>query len=71
MAVNDIEYFRLCAIKAAVGLELKGMRKRGRSAYSLAKELYNLQGGRQKVHNLLSAMVREEISKREPGNGSK
>lgn len=52
-----IRLFQLLARKGALELEMKGMRRRGRSAYSICKEVYGLKGSRQKVLDQLNEMV--------------
>ena len=56
------EYYRLLALRGALRLELKGMKRRGRSAYSIAKQVYGLKGTRQSVLDQLTAMVEERIA---------
>ena len=46
---NHIELYRMEVQKQALKLEMYGMKTRGRSAYSLIKEMYNLKGSKQKV----------------------
>lgn len=38
----QLRYFHLCALKGAVKLEQKGLKRRGRSALSIAKNEFNL-----------------------------
>lgn len=57
---EDIELFRLIALKGALKLENMGMRRRGRSALSIAKEFLGVKGTRASV---LAALV-AEIDKR-------
>ena len=45
-AINN---FRLRSLRGALKLEILGMKRRGRSAYSLIKEEFGFKGGRQKV----------------------
>jgi len=44
---------RLLTIKHAVKLEIIGMKRKGRSAYALAKQKYNLRGNRESVYTQL------------------
>ena len=44
-----VELFRLLALRGALRLELKGIKHRGRTAYSILKEELNIKGGREKV----------------------
>ena len=63
---NKIEYFRMLSRKGALQLELVGMKRRGRSAYSIIKEEYNLKGSREKVLEqfceLINAYKKEILS---------
>lgn len=61
---DDIEFYRLAAMSYALKLELRGMTRRGRSAYALAKQAYGLTGSREKVAARLEQMVEERIGKR-------
>ena len=51
--MNDAETYRLIALEKALKLEQLGMKRRGQSAYSLAKQHYGLKGNREKVYNQL------------------
>ena len=56
--MEDTKGFHLLALRGALRLELAGMkRSKGRSAYAMAKEAYNLRGGRKEVLDQLNAMV--------------
>jgi len=46
---ESIKIHRLCTLKGALKLEILGMKRRGRSAYSIIKEEFNLKGNRKKV----------------------
>ena len=46
---NHIELYAMQCQKQALKLEIYGMKTRGRSAYSLIKEIYGLKGSRQRV----------------------
>lgn len=75
---GGIDYFKLCAIKGALKLELAGMRaSRGRTAYAAAKADYGLRGSRKKVFADLERMIAEcqlkhgPIASMEPLRGSR
>ena len=51
-------FMRLLALKGRLSLEIKGMKSKGRTAYSLAKERYKLSGNRQKVLSILDDMIK-------------
>jgi len=52
-----INNFRLRALRGALKLEILGMKRRGRSAYSIIKEEFGFKGSRQKV----LAQIEEKI----------
>jgi len=54
---DAIQYTLLCSRKAALRLEILGMKRRGRSCYSICKSEYGLKGNRKKVLAALEAMV--------------
>ena len=56
---NQIELFRLCALRGALKLEILGMRKRGRSAYSIVKEEFGLKGNKKRVLEQLEQLITE------------
>lgn len=49
MSVNPRDY-RLIVLKSGLALELAGMKRRGRSCYSIIKQEFNLKGSKQKVY---------------------
>ena len=59
---ENIKLFRLFQLKAALKLELKGMKiSRGRSAYSIIKDEFNLRGNKQKVLTQFEDIINEVI----------
>ena len=46
---EDINLFRIITLRSALKLEIAGMRRRGRSAYSILKEEFNLIGNMKSV----------------------
>lgn len=64
---DSIDYFQLCTIKGAVGLELKGMKmSRGPVVWKRAREMYNIpkpkgrgKANKQEVYDWLCAKVKE------------
>jgi len=54
---EDINMFRMLSLKGALGLEVKGMKRRGRSAYSIVKEEFGLKGNKQRVLEQFTAIV--------------
>ena len=60
---DQIAFAVLCARKAALGLELRGLRHSSRrSIYALCKKAYNLKGNRQKVYEQMCKLV-EDVQK--------
>lgn len=57
---GGIAFFQLCSRRGALRLEMAGLRRRGRSAYSICKEVYGLKGSRQKILDTLNRMIQEE-----------
>jgi len=58
---KQIDFYRLAALKGALYLELKGMKRRGRSAYSILKSEYGLKGNKESVYKQVCEMVQLEI----------
>jgi len=63
-----IELYKLLALRGALRLELKGIKHRGRTAYSIIKEELNLKGSREKVleqlNLLLDSMKNKNLKRR-------
>lgn len=57
----QIDRFRLLVLRSALKLEIKGMKKRGKSAYSTIKQEFNLKGNKQKVLNQLNDIIKEAM----------
>ena len=57
MMITDTKSARLLVLKHALKLEILGMKRRGRSVYSIIKEEFGLKGSRQKVYDTFSAMI--------------
>jgi len=57
---DSIDYFRLCVMKGAVGLELKGMKmSRGPVVWRRVAKEFGIKGNKQKVYDWLCAKVEE------------
>ena len=54
---EDIDLYTVKAKRVALVLEMKGMKKRGRSAYSLIKEEFGLKGNKQNVFEQLGEII--------------
>jgi len=57
--MTDNELARMIALRAVILLEMKGLRKRGRSAYVLVKGLLGVRGSRKKVLLQLDRHIRK------------
>ena len=64
---EDIDLYTVKAKRVALVLEMKGMKKRGRSAYSLIKEEFGLKGNKQKVFEQLGEII-ETMEKMREGD---
>lgn len=62
---EGIAFFQLCARRVALALEMKGLKRRGRSAYSICKEVYGLKGSRQQVLDQMGEMIDYQLALRE------
>ena len=54
---NHIELYRMIVQRQALILQMKGIKTRGRSAYSLIKEQYGLKGNIAKVYAEFTTMI--------------
>jgi hypothetical protein len=54
---DAIHQFRALALLSALKLEVLGMKRRGRSVYSIVKSEYNLKGNKQSVYNQLAIIL--------------
>ena len=57
---EQIEMFRLLAMKRALKLELVGMQRRGQSVYSLVKQEFGFKGTKQKVFDQFELFIKEK-----------
>ena len=62
---EDIDLYTVKAKRVALVLEMQGMKKRGRSAYSLIKEELGIKGDRQKVLNKINEII--QVMKEQKG----
>ena len=53
---NQIEFARLLTLRKMLKLEMCGMTRRGRSAYSILKKELGIKGTKQKVYDQVCAM---------------
>ena len=57
---EQIEMFRLLAMRGALMLELKGFHRSGRSIYSVVKQEFGFKGNKQKVLDQLELFIKEK-----------
>lgn len=57
---NPIETFRLLTLLQMLKLELRGMSRSGRSAYTIIKEETGLKGSRKRVYEQFAAQLGKE-----------
>jgi hypothetical protein len=56
---ENIAIFRLLTLRAALRLELKGLRRRGESAFSIIKREFNLSGNKESVLEQFNQLVEQ------------
>ena len=56
---NHIELYAMQCQKQALRLEIYGMKRRGRSAYALIKEIYGLKGSKQRVLEQFTKIIED------------
>lgn len=57
---KKIKLFQMKVRLAALGLEIKGMKRSGRSVYAIVKKEYNLEGCKEAVHGQFKSMIEAE-----------
>jgi len=57
--MNQVDTFRLLALRGALRLEIKGLKRRGRSVYSIIKEEFGFKGNKEKVLSQLNQLIKE------------
>lgn len=69
---EGIEFARLCALKGALHLETLGMKRRGRSVYSIVKQELGFKGNKQRVleqlENYIEDIKSEQTKEKELGS---
>ena len=45
---EEIEFYRLRALRSALKLEILGMKRKGQSAYSIIKKEFNIKGSKRR-----------------------
>ena len=61
--MNDIDRYRLKTLLSALKLETLGMKRRGKSVYSIIKQEFNLKGNKQKVYDQFKKIVQNYNTK--------
>lgn len=56
---STILKYRMFVLKQGLKLELKGLKRRGRSFYSIIKEEFNLKGSKQKVYEQFERLLND------------
>ena len=54
---DQIKAFRAKTLLSALGLEIRGLKRRGQSAYSIIKAEYGLRGNKQAVYDQLKEII--------------
>ena len=54
---EDIDLYSIMVKRSALVLEMRGMKRRGRSAYSLIKEEFGLKGNKQRIFEQLTEII--------------
>ena len=57
---EEIEFYRLRALRSALKLEILGMKRKGQSAYSIIKKEFIIKGSKRKVLNELNNIIRNK-----------
>lgn len=60
---EQIDLYRLLALRQALKLELLGMTAKGRTAYSILRREYGFKGSRQRVLDQLNALRDQFLNK--------
>lgn len=60
---SEIRMAQMIAWKSALKLEVIGMKRRGRSVYSIVKEKFGLRGNKQSVYTQYCELVEAEKGK--------
>lgn len=62
---EGINFAKACARKGALAMEISGLGRRGRTAYSIVKQVYGFRGSRQSVLEDLSEYIEAELRLRD------
>lgn len=61
---ENIEHARLITLKHMLHLEMKGLKRRGRSAYAIIKSELGFRGNRQRVYDQLVQHIQQKENER-------
>lgn len=64
---TDIKFFQLLVWKSVLKLEIHGMKRRGRSVYSIVKSELGFKGSKQSVLTQLEAHIKTKEAQRAEG----
>ena len=56
---KNIQAARVLALRAALKLEIKGLKRRGRSVYAIIKDEFGFKGNKQKVLDQLNKWIEQ------------
>ena len=62
-----IDLYRLLSLRAALRLEVVGLKGRGKSAYSIAKQELGVKGNKQKVLDQVNQMIQSMKTQQQQG----
>ena len=58
---EQIALYQMLVLRSALKLEMLGLKmSKGRTAYSVIKQMFNLKGSRQKVLNIFNEIIKEQ-----------
>ena len=60
---KDIEIFRLMTLRKGLYIEIKGMKKRGKSSYQIIKDEFDFKGNKINVYNKFTDYINEFMTK--------
>ena len=56
---NQILHFRMLTLRAGLRLEIKGLKRSGRSFYTIIKKEFNLKGSRESVLEQFDSLIKQ------------
>lgn len=62
---HQTQHARLLVLKAALSLEIKGMKRRGRSVYSIVRKELGFKGNKQRVYDQLVEYIQKKENEHE------